>query len=217
MNTTAIKLVIKVWHDEMPDNPCDGDDWKIHSFSRRHGNFTHPDDLGFDENGQPEKELQAKIDKGLAFPLSYYEHGQCLWSLQGGGPQCRWDSVSLAGLLVWEGDDDVHQDENVEERTKWATAFVEMFTQWCNGEVYGYTIEAFKVCGCCKQDVELSDEEAGLDLPSCGGYYPSDIEGMVCDMKDHIGEDWRDYEVSFKEQHGYGVADEVEKHWKEGK
>jgi hypothetical protein len=214
MNTTAIKLVIKVWHDDMPDDPTEGDEWKMYSFSRRHSNYADPDTLGFDEDGHPEKELQAKIDKGLAFPLSYFEHGNCVWSLQDTGPQCRFDSVSLAGLLVWEGDDDVHADENVEDRTTFAKAFIEQFTNWCNGEVYGYTVEAFKVCECCKQDVELSEEEANLDLPSCGGYYADDIDGMVIDMKTNIGDDWADYEVSFEEQHAYGVADEVKRLWK---
>ena len=76
MNATTIKLVIKLWHDDMPCDPCEYG-WKVHSFSHRHANFTHPGDFDGDE------ELARKLKIGLAFPLSYYEHGQCLWSLGG--------------------------------------------------------------------------------------------------------------------------------------
>lgn len=216
MNTTAIKLVIKFWNDDCAESPADNDgQWKPYSFSHRHSNFTDPSDLGFDEDGHPEKELQAKLDAGLAFTLSYFEHGQCVWSIQGDGPQCRWDNVSFAGLLVWEHEEDDIGATTYEDRRKDAAAFIERFTLWCNGEVYGYTMEAFRVCGSCDQDVELSDEEAELDLPSVGGYYPDDIDGMVIDMKDHIGSDWADYEVKFEEENAYGLADEAKRLWKE--
>lgn len=211
MTTTATKLIIKLWHDDMPDNPCNMDGWKAYSFSRRHGNFKHPEDFEEDED------LQRKLKVGLAFRLSYFEHGQCLWSLQNElppGANCPFDSTRFAGLLIWEQDESDLGPETFEDRAKDARAFIERFTQWCNGEVYGYTVEAFRVCECCGQDVELSDEEAGLDLPSVGGYYPDDIEGMVIDMKDHIGSDWASYEVKFVERHGYGLADECKRLWK---
>jgi len=75
-----------------------------------------------------------------------------------------------------------------------------------------------------KQPLNFADGDyaygAGVDfdLPSCGGYYPDDIDGMVIDMKDNIGSDWADYEVKF-EEHPYasGLADECKKLWKEGK
>jgi hypothetical protein len=207
MNTTAIKLVIKFWHDDHSTDPCE-DDWQVYSFNRRHHNYRQPDEFEDDE------ELQTKLKVGLAFPLSYYEHGQCLWSLGGAlppGARCPWDSVGYAGLIVWEQDEGNIGAKTVEDRREDATRFINRYTMWCNGEIYGYTIEAFSKCHACGQDEEA---EAEFDLPSVGGYYADDIKGMVIDMKDHIGDDWADYEVEFKEQHGYGLADEVKRLWK---
>ena len=118
-------------------------------------------------------------------------------------------------MLVWEQDEGNIGAKTREDREKDARAFIERYTEWCNGEVYGYTVEAFRVCECCEQDVELSDEEVGLDLPSVGGYYGSDIEGMVIDMKDNIGSDWKDYDVTFKDNMSGYLADECKRLWKE--
>jgi hypothetical protein len=46
--------------------------------------------------------LRSKLRTGLAFFASYYQHGRCVWFLPGEGPNCPWDSVRVAGLLVWE-------------------------------------------------------------------------------------------------------------------
>lgn len=211
MNATAIKLIIKLWHDDMPESPCDTDGWKAYSFSTRHANFKDPDEFEEDED------LERKLKEGLAFKLAYFEHGQCLWSLSSEGPQCRWDSVQFAGFLVWEQDEGDLGPTTFEERQADARAFIKRFTEWCNGEVYGYTIEAYSKCPTCGQHEEVDESVMDFDLPSCGGYYPDDIDGMVIDMKDHIGSDWKDYEVEFKERHGYGLADEVEKLWKGSK
>ena len=208
MSATAIKLVIKFWHDDAPDDPCNMDGWKAYSFSHRHANFALRGSFHKDR-------LRELTEQGLAFPLSYFEHGQCLWTLVGElppGARCRFDSSSFAGYLIWEGAEDDLGPKTVEERRADARAFIERFTYWCNGEIYGYTIEAVAPCPTCKRDEEA---EVDFDLPSCGGYYPDDIEYMVECMKEHIGDGWRDYEVEFKEQHGYGLAEKVKGLWKE--
>jgi len=207
----AIKLVIKFWHDDQPEDPCEYDGWKAYSFNTRHTNYRDPDE--FDEENE---ELKAKLKVGLAFPLSYFEHGQCLWALGGElplGAQCRWDSVNFAGFLVWEQDEDNIGAYTYENRRKDATAFIERYTNWCNGQIYGYTLEAYSKCVTCDQDEEA---EVDFDLPSCGGYYADDFAGMLTDIKDNIGGDWQDYEVVFKEQDGYGLAEEAERLWKTG-
>ena len=222
MNATAIKLVVKFWHDDIADDPCDWGGWKVHSFGRRHYNKVEPEDIGFDyddETGRyvPDEDLQAKLDSGLAFFLSYYEHSQCLWSLQGElppGAQCPWDSVNMAGILTWEAKDDDIGAKTVEDRRKDAARFVELYTEWCNGHVFGYTVTAFKVCECCEQDVELSDVEADMDLPSCGGYYDIHLKNALIDLKDQTEWD-RAAEIVFEDGHGAFVADEAQRLWKE--
>ncbi len=82
------KIIITLDHDHDTDSLCDTDGWNVHSFGHRHSNYKNPGDLGFDD-GIPDSDLQSKIDKGLAFPLIYFEHVQCHWSLQGDGLSCR--------------------------------------------------------------------------------------------------------------------------------
>jgi len=218
MNATAIRLIINLWHDDCPDSPNDYDGWKAYSFSRRHGNNADPLDIGFERNDDydivPGEDLKAKLETGLAFFLDYFEHGQCAWSLASEGPQCQWDTARGAGILIWEDDADDLGPKTVEDRRKDARAFIERFTEWCNGNVYGYTVEAVKKCCECGADKD-AEEDVDIELPSCGGYYGDDIEGMVADMKDQIGDDWRNFDVTFK-AHPYvsGIEDEVERFWK---
>jgi len=143
------------------------DGWKPYSFSRRHGNYRDPQDVGFDEDGRPTPKLQKKLDAGLAFILDYFEHGNCLWSLARelpAGAQCPWDSVTGAGVVVWEYDENDLGAKTYEDRKKDARAFIDLFTMWCNGEVYYYDIQ--KPCGSCGAPDE--------DVDSCGGFIGAD-------------------------------------------
>lgn len=147
------------------ENPCDYDGWKAYSFGRNHSNFVEPDALGFDEHGNVDGDIALKMDAGLAFPLSYFEHGACVWSIRGAGPQCRWDSVDLAGLLVWEQDEENLGPKTFEDRRKDAASFLERFTAWCNGSVFSFSADNF--CG--------------------GGFY--EIDELVSALQDEIEED----------------------------
>jgi hypothetical protein len=134
---------------ERPDSIYDG--WKPISFGRRHINFEHPDRYRLN---QPENiGLRRKLDVGLAFWLSYYEHGLCRWSLRGEGPQCRWDSVDIAGLLIWTGKPSDMGAKTYEDRARDARHFLEEYTDWCNGNCYWFSLE---------------DDQKLLD--SCGGF-----------------------------------------------
>lgn len=126
--------VVQVSHDSCAEDPLEHDGWAAYSFSTRHSNYRHPDDFTEDE------EFQAKREAGLAFFLSYYEHGLCRWDLAGEGPQCRWDSVSIAGVIVWEQPEENIGAKTYEDRQEDARNAIESFTNWCNGEVYGYEI-----------------------------------------------------------------------------
>lgn len=212
MNKTALKLIVTFWHDEHPQDPRE-EDWNVYSFNHRHENYKHPDEFEDDEA------FQAKLTNGFAFPLSYYEHGQCVWSLANEGPRCQWDSVSHAGYLVWEQDEEnIGGDRDAREAD--ARRFVDRFTQWCNGQVYGYTIDAVRPCGSCGKDEDVPEDEHDIETIPCGGFYvdsdtEDDMNVIIESIRDQIGEDWADYEIEFKEQEGYGLADEVERRWKE--
>lgn len=166
-------LTIKIHNDEDAENPVDMDcQWKPYSFSTNHSNFKEPEELGLGERGEDGKVkitnpvLRQKLKVGLAFFLSYYEHGLCSWSVQGTKwyPDMQWDGVSLAGLVIWEHPPGDIGGKTYKARQKDAEGFMETYTAWCNGSCYCYTIE--KPCGSCGQDNEV--------LESCGGYYDID-------------------------------------------
>lgn len=150
---------VRVYHDHDPENPADDEgQWKPISFSTRHRNYEHPAYYLTNE------EVKAKLEEGLAFWLSYYEHGQCLWYLQGHAPpgaDCPWDSVDRAGILIWDHPTSEMGWTAPEDRQKDAEAFLRRYTGYCNGTVYGF---------------EVVDEN-GEHIDSCGGFYT--IEDLV--------------------------------------
>ncbi len=150
-----------------PDAPNPLKDWcemgTILSLNRRHANF--------DPSGV-EEALSYDPD---AVPLSYFEHGLCLWAVAGELPsecRCRFDSVSFAG--VWLPDaETLRSARNYGGRTrqlfmrKRARQACEAYTQWCNGDIYGYEVERVTTC-----------EECGAGKPepldSCWGFFGLD-------------------------------------------
>jgi len=217
MTQTKFRVQIMFWHDDCADSPCEEDGWTVYSFGRRHSNYKDPYDLGFGPNGEVEDEnLLAKMQSGLAFTLSYFEHGNCIWSLRDElppGANCRWDSVGLAGLLVWEGEEDDLGPKTREDRMKDARGFVERFTEWCNGEIFGYSIKVLRPCHACGKDEEVEDEEHDIDTMGCGGFYASDVDYMIEHVKESVGDE---HEVVFVEDQGYGLADRAKELWKGG-
>lgn len=173
-------MTIKITVASDPDleNPAEFDgSWTPYSFGRQHASYKDPEALGLsldrDEDGKPKimnPGLRRKLKVGLAFFLAYYEHGGCVWSLTGEGPQCRWDSVRIAGLLVWEHKPGDMGAKTPEARAKDARAFLESYNAWSNGEGLGYAVES---------GVECDHGDTHWEhIDSCWGYFPND--------KDHV-------------------------------
>jgi hypothetical protein len=118
--------------------------WKLYSFSRRHGSFKDPGSFDFD--------IQTKVNKGEAYWLSYYEHGNCWWGRHDGkkpaGVEFQWDGREYAGLLVWEDPTDPTPP------AKSADSFLEEYTDWANGRCFRFLI--------------VDDDKEVID--GCGGY-----------------------------------------------
>jgi hypothetical protein len=165
------------------ENPSEWDGWRLSSFGRRHRNFRDPKSLGLslelDGNGWPKVKipgLRAKLRAGLAFFVSYYQHSQCVWFLPGEGPDCPWDSVRCAGLLVWEQPVENLGPKTYADRQQDARNFLKTYTAWCNDEVFYFRIE----------------DEDGNALDSCGGWYEPE------EMFKAIAETVQGQEVVFK-------------------
>lgn len=164
------EATIEIHPDHYPENPME--EWsemgKIYSFSKKHINSI---DLDRAEELMTEKPHHVK--------LSYFEHGSCHWMVMGEsspGMEFRWDGVRFAGL--WIPDDDCMETINarafkgMEERPgttfqdnrrkallDYARDVCKTYTHWCNGDVYGYTVEL-----------------DGDQIDSCYGFYGSDLE-----------------------------------------
>lgn len=179
--TDALKYRLKISYSEDTESPNEWDGWKVKSFNNRHSNHIDPYSI-LSESVNPKTnlpdftntELQEKYEKGLLFFLSYYEHGNCIWSLINElplGANCPFDSVRIMGIVVWEEDEDnLGENKSIEYRKESARSFVETYTQWCNGEIYGYQLSTIKECPHCGQETE--DE-----IDSCWGFY--DKESMI--------------------------------------
>lgn len=155
------RLVVRIEYDDSPEDPCKWDVFRVHSFNRRHNSFTDPDDLGLRSLG-----FRRKLECHTAFMLDYFEHGDGQWSLHGEGMQCQWDTARFAGVLVIENPKDISPDRRVEA----ARGFLETYTNWCNGHVFGYSIET----------------EDGDDVDSCWGFYSQ--EDVVDAINEAIGD-----------------------------
>lgn len=182
---------VTIWPDEDDEGPNEWGGWHLYSFNTRHSNFQHPDKF----------KLGSHIFKeGLAFRLSYYEHGESVWFLQGeggAGTDCPFDSVSFAGVLVWEDLENKPWDGHYQKDPKTgqdrlndqgkrlaipkegrfecakltARRFCEAYTTWVNGRVLGYSMET-------------SD---GNGDSSVGGFFR--LEDLVQDVINSVPED----------------------------
>ena len=143
-------LTVKILHDY--DVEMDDLGWKLRSFNTRHRNFVHPDDIGLNYNTLyvSDSDLREKFDKGLAFFVSYYEHGNCLWFLANSdtpaGVEFKWDGRKIAGYIEFIDDENYVPDDIKES----AESFLKMYTDYCNGNTYAYAIyDGDEVVDCC--------------------------------------------------------------------
>ena len=155
---------IRIYAD--PDAPNPLEDWDgmgtILSLNRRHVNF--------DPDG-----VEAATHDPDTVPLSYLEHGLCLWAVAGelpAGARCPFDSVGFAG--VWRPDAETLESARVYGGStrrhflrKRARQACEAYTQWCNGDIYGYEVARISTCPCC-------GEEKPEAVESCWGFYGLD-------------------------------------------
>ena len=184
-----MKYRVKIGHDADCENPCDNcGAWKIYSFSNRHTNYRNPYDF-LTESGKIRFEYQNKYRNGLLFPLQYFEHGLCRWDISGHGPRCRWDSVQLAGVAVWEESPANMGAKTVADRAKDLSAQLEEYSNWCNGQCYWFEIE---------------NAETGESLDSCAGF----IGDYVIDgIRESLPDDATEENTEISSQYGFCAYD----------
>lgn len=154
---------LTIWHDDDTENPFADDNlFTFHSFSNRHLSFSDPDVLLAcrfeDEEGYACEEMPTahapgriethEFDGPQGFMLSYFEHGLCRWGLQGtmtGMPDFRWDGTEFAGWLEVTPDAEGWWAGLTDERKhELAATACESYTDWVNGNNFGYVLEGPK-------------------------------------------------------------------------
>jgi len=131
---------VVIENDDSGENPASGenDECVIHSLGTRHTNH----------NPHKIESIIKKYKGAKRKPyvmLSYYEHGNCVWSIRGEGPKCEFDSVDTAGLFyagkVFIKENSKVSDEEFNAKLMdYARQTCTEYTAWCNGSIYKYTI-----------------------------------------------------------------------------
>lgn len=168
--------LVRVFHAEDMTNPCEWGGWTVYSFSHHHYNFRHPEGIITEAGKGATIGVRRKLAVGTAFVLSYFEHSSCRWSLMGGGPQCRFDGVRVAGYIECHTEVVKHLPRGYAAREKAARAFLETYTAWCNGWVFEVQVVGLDEGG----------DEVEETLDSVGDVY--DVEQAISDL---IGPNWR--------------------------
>lgn len=76
---------------------------------------------------------EMSVDHDL-YSVDVYEHGQVMYSLSGGGPQCQFDTARGGACIAIPNDQ--HESPFTDTRAA-AEGILAEYTSWCNGDVYG--------------------------------------------------------------------------------
>lgn len=176
------KVLIEL--DDSPEDPSgpEGSGWSFHSFCTRHSNFKHPSAY-FTKSKNPRRNISVKLQQGLAFQLSYHEHGVGLWYLAGGAPACQFDTVQWAGIAIWSQPIDNLGAKTPECRATDCDISLREYNDWCNGYCYTVIVE--------------DEEGSTVDIASIIG-----TDGLVYTIRGLLPKDAGEDNVTFGDEFG---------------
>ena len=167
---------IDVEQDPDPENPIEARGERIISLNRNHSNF------------DPDAFERLRKDNDCVV-LGAYDHSGILWYVSQDSPppgaDCPWDGVRIAGLWVpcdskclLEAVSKTKGKKRRKKAVELARSACDVYTAWCNGEVYAYNIQAYKLRR--HEDGEIFDYiddyrlDEELESDSCCGFYLND-------------------------------------------
>lgn len=185
-------LILKIFQDEVPDS-SDPRDWDnlgtIVAFHRRY-------DLGDKHSFSDEEAVLAHIEEtgAVALPVFMYDHsGISLSTSNAGYPfNCEWDSGQVGVIFVEKAK--ILEAYAVKEltddiRSKVIACLkgeIKVYSQYLNGEVYGYTIERKVAAGTSCPTCHHAEPEHLEDIDSCWGFIGEEhVESEAMSMLDH--------------------------------
>ena len=153
---TGLRLTIEVDQCARDVNPNDGNGWKLYTFDIR--TITSTDRDKFDPS--EDDEFASQLADGQAF-----------WVRYSGDTYYITDSTDRPtdGIVIWEGDAD--NLPPADKREDSADSFLSVYSDWANGNVYGYTLT----------DYRTGDEPGGH--ASCWGFIGDDITDGILDYE----------------------------------
>lgn len=164
-------VTIRIVYDDAPESPTTWGWYDIVTFDTRSVTSTSPWAYVDEETGKPNAELAEQLKDGRAFWLDIYEHGGTSYSLHAEGTQDQWDTAGKGGLIILT-DDALKEVDAYKYREAAARGYLETYTEWANGEVYGYQIE----------------DADGDDVDSCYGFYGLDY---CKEQANEVADDYR--------------------------
>lgn len=183
-------MVLEIVRDDTPMNPREEFD-NLGTMVCWHGrynlgddhNFGHPDDFieGLAEEFVEDMEDLDEMDRNemwdlinknaIVLPVYMYEHSGI--ALSTGSFNNPWDSGQVGWIYITHDDIENAYGELSEKTIKIAEkclkSEVEIYSQYLNGDVYGFLLKKIAECDCCK-----SKEEEVID--SCWGFYGYNIK-----------------------------------------
>lgn len=125
---------VRIIHDADGGNdPTENDEAII--MAVLHRRYTNPaQERGLTSPEAIAEFAEANQDTWREFPLFMYEHGNSIYRVsEGGNPfSCPWDSGRVGSLFVKLAD--------VGDPREAATTFCEEYTDWANGNIWGYVV-----------------------------------------------------------------------------
>ena len=101
--------------------------------------------------------------------LACYDHGGQVWSLSGGGMQCRWDTSNSAGVWVPDeylrkqlDDDEAKGKDRADQARTYCEQFLDTYNDVISGNVFGCVAEWF------------DEDGTSIDHESCWGFIGDD-------------------------------------------
>ena len=145
-------LSARIYHDPDVENPFNDDDAvRIVILHRR---YIDPSDGVCGRHPDEVTAWQQHAKDWFSIPLFLYDHSGTIYRVGYRNPfHCPWDSgqVGVIALKRSEWGNGAEADDKLEE---YATAIAAEYTQWANGECYGYVL-----C-----------DNAGNEIDSCWGF-----------------------------------------------
>lgn len=124
---------VKIIQDQDAESPVDRDDKSVIFASLDRRSTLKPDWA----NEPSDITDYAKKNKFWEIPLFKYEHSGVIYRVGEVNPfSCPWDSGRVGSILLAKS-----EWPRKAKAIKYATVFCQEVTDWCNGNVWGYTVE----------------------------------------------------------------------------